>query len=151
MKKKSQRIKSIIELKSIEEQKALTVFGESQKKLQSLQEQMKGLKSYRQEYLDKYKALGSNGTNIKQLLEFRSFMDKLDKAMVGQIESIKTMEAELARYKKDWEKLYYHIKNLQKICDAALADEINLADKKEQKELDEMVSRRIKGNPNNSI
>ena len=84
MMKKSQRIKTIVEIKATQEKNTLEALGASQRKLLATQAQVESLRKYRQEYQDRFNQLGSAGINVAQLLEFRSFMDKLDKAIAGQ-------------------------------------------------------------------
>ena len=81
MMKKSQRIKTIVEIKATQEKNTLEALGASQRKLLATQAQVENLRKYRQEYQDRFKQLGGAGINVGQLLEFRSFMDKLDKAI----------------------------------------------------------------------
>lgn len=140
MKKKSQRINDIVELKGIEESKALQIFAESQKNHQQKQNQLQGLVQYRLDYLKKYQALADGGVNIKQLLEYRSFMDKLDKAIKEQEQIVKQANSELQVCRQGWEKIHFNIKGLQKVSDLALAQEQKQQDKQEQNEQDDRVS-----------
>ena len=73
--KKSQRIKTIVEIKATQEKSALEALGASQRKLQATQTQVESLRKYRQEYQDRNTQLGRLGTSVVQLQEFRSFMD----------------------------------------------------------------------------
>jgi len=100
--KKSQRIKTIVDIKATQEKNALEVLGEVQRRLQSMQAQVDGLKNYRKEYQNRFDQLGVKGVNVAQLLEFRSFIDKLDKAIMGQEQVLSSIEAELKAKRKIW-------------------------------------------------
>jgi len=139
--KKSQRIKTIVEIKATQEKSALEVLGASQRKLLAAQAQVDSLKKYRQEYQGRFNQLGGTGVNVVQLLEFRSFMDKLDKAIAGQEQSLSESEADLMIKRKIWEGLHHRTQSLQKICNSALAAEIKQEGKLEQLEQDERASR----------
>lgn len=139
--KKSQRIKTIVDIKATQEKKALEVLGEVQRKLLTLQAQVEGLRSYRKEYQDRFDQLGSKGVNVAQLLEFRSFIDKLDKAIIGQEQVLSSIEAELMAKRKIWEELHQKTQSLQKVCDSALVIEMKQEAKREQLEQDERASR----------
>lgn len=141
MAKKSQRIKTIVDLKATQEQDSLEALGVSQRKLTTLQTQVDHLKQYRQDYQDKFNRMGSAGTNVGQLLEFRSFIDKLDQAIAGQEYALDQSKTEVAAKKKQWEALHHRTQSLQKIYHAALKDELKLEYKAEQSEQDERASR----------
>jgi len=139
--KKSQRIKTIVEIKATQEKKALEVLGAVQRKLQNMQSQVDGLKNYRKEYQDKFDQMGSRGAHVAQLLEFRSFIDKLDKAIIGQEQVLSSIEAELTAKRKIWEELHHKTQSLQKVCESALTVEMKQEAKREQSEQDERASR----------
>ncbi|MCK9621893.1 MAG: flagellar export protein FliJ [Methylobacter sp.] len=139
--KKSQRIKTIIEIKATQEKNALETLGAVQRKLQGMQAQVEGLRNYRKEYQDRFDQLGSKGVNVAQLLEFRSFIDKLDKAIMGQEQTLNSIEAEVTAKRKIWEELHHKTQSLQKVCDSALVVEMKQEAKREQQEQDERASR----------
>lgn len=139
--KRSQRIKAIVEIKAGQEKKALEALGESQRILSGMQAQLDYLKSYRLEYQEQFNRLGSEGMKIAKLLEFRSFIDKLDKAISGQEQSLRGIEVDLMAKRKIWEDMHHRTGSLQKVCDAALTEEIKHEAKLEQLEQDEWASR----------
>jgi flagellar FliJ protein len=81
------------------------------------------------------------GISVVQLLEFRSFMDKLDQAIAGQEHSLSECETDLMMKRKIWEGLHHRTQSLQKVCNSALAAEIKQEDKLEQLAQDERASR----------
>ena len=146
--KKSQRIKTIVDIKAAQEKNALEVLGAVQRKLLALQAQVDGLRIYRKEYQDRFDQLGVKGVNVAQLLEFRSFIDKLDKAIIGQEYILSSIEAELMTKRKIWEELHQKTQSLQKVCDSALVIEMKQEAKREQLEQDERASRNGRNNSN---
>jgi len=139
--KKSQRIKTIVDIKANQEKSALEVLGAVQRKHQGMQAQVEGLRNYRREYQDRFDQLGVKGVNVAQLLEFRSFIDKLDKAIIGQEQMLDSIEAEVKAKRKIWEELHHKTQSLQKVCDSALKIEMKQEAKREQQEQDERASR----------
>jgi flagellar protein FliJ len=148
--KKSQRIKTIVEIKAAQEKDQLEVLGASQRKLTAMQAQVDGLKKYRMDYQDKFNQLGNVGANVGQLLEFRSFMDKLDTAIAGQELSLDQSRADLAAKRKIWENMHNRTESLKKVYDSALATEIKQESKFEQLAQDERASRLGRNNPGNT-
>lgn len=139
--KKSQRIKTIVEIKATQEKNTLEVLGASQRKLSAAQAQVESLRKYRLEYQDRFKQLGCASISVVQLLEFRSFMDKLDKAIAGQEYFLSECETDVMTKRKIWEGIHHRTQSLQKVCNSALAAEIKQEDKLEQLEQDERASR----------
>lgn len=148
--KKSQRIKTIVDIKAVQEKNQLEVLGASQRKLTAMQAQVDGLKKYRMDYQDKFNQLGNVGANVGQLLEFRSFMDKLDTAIAGQELSLDQSRADLAAKRKIWENMHNRTESLKKVYDSALATEIKQESKFEQLAQDERASRLGRNNPGNT-
>jgi flagellar protein FliJ len=144
--KKSQRIKTLVELKSEQEKNALKVLGISQRKLTDIEIQVENLKKYRQEYQDNFNRIGSGGVKIAQLLEFRSFIEKLDQAINGQEHALRLCKEELLLKRKAWENIHHKTNGLQKVFDSSIALETKLKNSLEQKDLDERSSRSGRNN-----
>lgn len=138
--KRSARIQAIVEIKSAQEQSAMKVLGAVQRKKAELQAQLDNLRQYRLEYQERFDRLGSGGVMVVQLLEFRAFIDKLDKAIAGQEQAMCAIDADLMAKRKNWERMHQQTHSLQKVCDAALQTEMKRADKREQQEQDEWAS-----------
>jgi flagellar FliJ protein len=139
--KKSQRIKTIVDIKATQEKNSLEALGASQGKLLATKAQVESLRKYRQEYQNRFNQLGGVGIRVAQLLEFRSFMDKLDKAIAGQEQALNECEIDLTTKRKIWEGHHHKTQSLQKVCDSAFAAEKKQEGRLEQLEQDERVSR----------
>lgn len=139
--KKSQRLKVIIDLHARQERDALEALGLSQQKLQDQQAQLEHLENYRLEYLGKFAARQQAGIHINQLLEFRTFADKLDQAIEGQRQMLISRERDVQRARKRWEEAHQQTKSLQKVSDLALVEEMKVEQKREQAEQDDRAAR----------
>ena len=144
--KKSQRIKTIVEIKAAQEKSSLEALGASQRRLLAMQAKMESLRKYRQEYQDRFNQLMCVAVSVVELLEFRSFMDKLDKAIAGQEHSLSECETDLLTKKKIWEGTHFRNQSLQKVFDSALTTEIKHEGKLEQLAQDERASRPRRNN-----
>lgn len=138
---KSKRIKTILELKSAQEQDSLEKLAALQRKFVAAQNQVESLKKYRQDYQEKCSRLGANGAIVGQLLEFRAFLYKLDKAISGQEQVLSQAQGELLAQKKHWEILHNRNQSLDKIYQGQLKKEAKATAKAEQSEQDERASR----------
>ena len=148
--KKSQRLRVIVDLNETYEKKALEELGGSQRKKQQLETQLESLIVYRQEYKDKYQSITKIGVNISQLLEFRAFISKLDKAIEEQEQAIFDMEKSVVHMRSVWERQHQKTKSLQKVHDSARMDEMKEENKKEQNEQDDRSTRIGKGGMRNA-
>lgn len=139
--KRSQRLKVIVDLNARNEKKSLETLGQAQGKKQASEIQLESLKQYQQEYLDKYKMISETGMNITQLIEFRLFVSKLEKAVEEQKVTILDLEHEVTLARKHWEAEHQKTKSLEKVCDSAIADEMKIEEKREQNEQDDRAAR----------
>ncbi len=139
--KKSQRIQLIVDIKAKHEQNSLTALVEYQQKRQLAEQQLEHLKQYRQEYIDKFSTRSGAGIGIQTLLEFRSFIDKLDIAIAGQVKTVQQCLAEETRKRQVWEGLHQQTESLQKVCAKFSSAEAHLENKREQLESDDRASR----------
>ncbi len=139
--KKSQRLNVIVELNARNEKDTLKELGAAQQKKQQAEKQLEDLKLYRQEYEVKYQSIAKIGLNIKQLLEFKAFMSKLDKAIAEQEQVVVGVEQQLINTRKQWEQQHQKTKSMQKVCEAAVKEEIKVEEKREQNEQDDRSTR----------
>lgn len=139
--KRSQRLQTIQDLYAQQEKDALQAMGRCQQQLEEQQTQLENLANYRQDYLDKLVLRQQSGMNVSQLLEFRAFADKLDKAIEGQRQAVATYERSLQRARAKWEECHQRTKSLVRLGEMALAEELKLEDKREQSEQDARAAR----------
>ncbi len=139
--KKSQRLNVIVELNARNEKTTLKALGSIQQQRQEAETQLENLKVYRQDYETQYQSIAKIGVNIKQLLEFRAFMSKLDLAIEEQQQVILGVEKQLSSTRIQWEQQHQKTKSMQKVCEAAVKEELKAEDKREQNEQDDRGSR----------
>ena len=139
--KRSQRLQTIIDLHARQENDALQLMGHCQQQLEIQQTQLEHLQNYKLEYLNKLVDRQRAGMNVNQLLEFRAFADKLDKAIEGQRQTVIMHERELQRARAKWEECNQRTKSLQKLGELAVAAENKIENKREQSEQDARAAR----------
>ncbi len=139
--KKSQRLQVLVDLKSNQEKKYLDALGMAQSKKQQKEAQLKNLKDYQQDYLQQHEQTLKKGLSVIKLMEFRAFMEKMDKAIAGEEQSLIHIAQEIADLRKNWEVAHITTKNMQKVQNNAHMHELKAAEKKEQLEQDERAGR----------
>ncbi|MFI3122370.1 MAG: flagellar export protein FliJ [Methylococcales bacterium] len=139
--KRSKRLQVIVDIKANQEQKALENLGLTQRQHTQMQGQVDGLTVYRSDYVDKCNAFAREGVKVARLIEFRSFIDKLDVAIVGQERILKSIEQDVQAKRRHWETMHQSTQAIQKVRQSALKVEQKHEDKREQSEMDEHASR----------
>lgn len=139
--KKSKRLNIIAELNANNEKKSLEALGDIQKNKLDAKKQLENLEQYRQDYKDQYQSVSETGVNIKQLLEFRAFISKVDKAIEEQEQVVLEVGKQAESMRKDWETLHHKTNSMQKVCEAAVQEEAKAEEKREQNEQDDRASR----------
>ena len=139
--KKSDRLQVIVDLNANNEKKALEALGKAQREQQASRVQLENLQSYHQEYKKKYQSISGAGINITQLLEFRSFVSKLDKAIGEQEQVVIQGEKDVVYAREYWERQHQKTKSLEKVCQSALAEEFKQEERREQNEQDDRACR----------
>lgn len=142
--KRSQRLQTIIDIHVRQENDALQVLGSRQQQLAEQQEQLENLRQYCSEYQSKLQERQRQGMNINQLLEFRAFADKLDKAIEGQVQAVDQYQRELQRARGKWEECHQRTKSLQRLGELAVAEELKIENRHEQSEQDARAARSCK-------
>lgn len=139
--KKSQRLNVIVELNVKNEKKALEALGEVQRQKQDAEKQLDHLKEYQQGYKDQYQSLSETGVNIKQLLEFRAFVSKLEQAIEEQAQVVLNLNKKVDSTRMHWKLQHQKTKSMEKVCEAAVKEEAKEQDKREQSEQDDRATR----------
>ncbi len=139
--KRSKRLEVIVDIKAKQEQKALETLGQSQRQHTQMKGQVDGLTVYRSDYVDKCNAFAREGVPVSRLIEFRSFIDKLDIAILGQEKLLRHMEQDVRQKRYMWEIMHRGTQSIQKVRESALKVEQKHENKREQSEQDEHASR----------
>lgn len=144
--KKSDRFNTIIDLHIQQEKTALEALGRVQQLLHDQQAQLDHLQNYRLEYAAKLIEQQRQGMHVSQLMEYRAFSDKLDKAIEGQRQTVLRHERDVQAARRHWEDCLQRRKSLQKVKEMALIEERRIEDKREQAELDAHAARLARKN-----
>ena len=139
--KKSQRLQVVVDLREEQEKKALQALGECQSRHLEMQTQLENLYNYRREYQQQYQELAHSGACIRKLLDFRAFIGKLDQAVQAQQQQLQVALNELQEQRRKWQAAHRQTLSMHKIHDAALLEEQQLLQKREQQEMDEHAQR----------
>ena len=144
MTNKSKRLQLLVALHERREQEALLAMGRSEQKLLEQMTQLGNLQKYRQEYDVNQAERQKSAMSIDRFLESRAFVEKLDKAIVGQQSAVTAQEQDLRMARSSWEESRQRTKSLRKLSERALAEGIKIESKREQLEQDDRAARSSK-------
>ncbi len=139
--KKAQRLQVIVDLRQEQENKALQALGDCQSKHLEMQAQLDNLRNYRQEYQQQYQQLARSGVNVRKLLDFQAFLEKLDQAVEAQLQQLQVAVDELQEKRQKWQAAHRQTLSMHKVHEAAILEEQQLVRQREQREMDEHAQR----------
>ena len=138
---KSQRVKPVIKVAKNRESEAARVLADGQRVVQERRQRLAELRSYREEYRNRYKKQGSVGMNAQQLRTFRNFLAKLDLAVEQQEQLVNAAQRDLEQKKSKWMEKHFRTKALDNVRGRYLSQEQRAEQRAEQKESDERSQR----------
>ena len=141
MSQSSQVIHTLKEIAARDLNKAAERLAESNRLLMDAKTQREMLQKYKEDYVAKYSALLSQGTNRESMQNYQSFLQKLDQAIAGQEQIIGGMDRQVKRHLVNWQecqkkKLSYDVLS-NRSDKKVIAKEL----KADQKMMDEFASR----------
>lgn len=134
---KVKRFKPIVKVAESREKEAAKKLGDSQQALSDKEQRLTELKTYRSEYVESLASAGEQGMSIEQMRNYRSFLNNLDKAISQQELIVNHAEVDVGKVKSTWVDKLTRRKVLDKVVDKYKVQENKLADKTEQRELDD--------------
>lgn len=140
MSKRLKRIAKIIEIATMEMDKAAQTLEYMRSQLVADQGQLNSLLDYQQDYVKK--PAQSGAISVVQLQAHHSFADKLMQAIVTQKNKVIESEKMLEMAQQAWQEKRVRVKALQALHDRLKNNEQALLNKQEQRFLDELSSQK---------
>lgn len=142
---KSQRVKPVIKVAKNRENEAARVLADGQRIVQERRQRLAELRSYREEYRNKYRKQGSDGMNAQQLRTFRNFLAKLDQAVEQQEQQVQAAQRDLEQKKSQWLEKHFRTQALDNVRNRYLTQEQRQEQRAEQKDTDERSQKKMPG------
>lgn len=134
---RSRKLDPVIEMARKATESELQKLGQQNALLQQEQFQLDDLRQYRAEYLARFRQDDPMVMTAKKALDLRSFLAKLDQAILSQESQVKSANANVERQQKLW----LQARNKEQAIDALMAryeaTELKKELKREQVEMDE--------------
>ena len=144
MKKKSDRLKIVLEVAQRNEKKALDALASKRRYRDQQQEQLDGLKSYYDQYIGTMKANMQEGAmSVHSLQTYQSFVSQIDQASAQQKNTLQIAQQEFELALQNWTSYHQKQKGMTDLIGRYKGEEEAIRDKKEQKQLeDDLTARR---------
>jgi flagellar export protein FliJ len=139
--KKSERfqpIKQLIEARKLEAAKAL---GRSNQRLEEQEQRLRDLQQYQKEYSLYYQQCGQSGLTAAKLQDLQRFLHNLKQAVVQQQQLVEMTRRECDHKRKQLQLAHSKSMAMGKVIERFRSDEDYQAERREQKENDEMALR----------
>src|ERR1700761_4972379 len=137
---KSKRFEPIQEIVSSSAKDLSRTMGETARRVAELEQQLKQLKHYRDEYT-RNSAQGNSSMDAVKLMNYRSFLDRLTAAMDQHAKNLDIARAEYEKRRALWSEKQIEAESLNRAIDRFRREEQHAADRREQNEGDEAANR----------
>ena len=145
LKKKSERLKIVLDLALRKEQAAMDVLAKKRRYRDDQEEQCDNLKRYHSQYLEDMKQGVQKVHNAISLQANLHFLSQIDAAIQQQENVLKIADSEFSTAMEQWKLLHQKRKGMADLINNYKKDEMNVADKKEQLQIEsDLLSRRYR-------
>ena len=123
------------------ERDAAAKLAKTQHQLMHAQSQLQGLEQYRGDYQDQWQKQGQMGVSGEWLMNYQRFLSQLETAIEQQRNSIKWHQQNVDKARDLWQTAYTRLEGLRKLVQRYQQQAQQLANKIEQKDMDEIAQR----------
>ena len=139
---KSKRFEPIHEIAANSAKDLSRAMGEASKRVTDLEQQLKQLQTYRDDYVRSV-AQGNGSMDAVKLQNYRSFLDRLGEAMRQHATNLEAARAEYERRRTVWSEKRIEAESLGRVVDRFRREEQHAAERREQHEGDEAAIRAV--------
>ncbi|MDM7858054.1 flagellar export protein FliJ [Thiopseudomonas acetoxidans] len=141
MLKRVKRLLPVVQMAEEAERDAAAKLAKTQHQLMHAQSQLQGLEQYRGDYQDQWQKQGQMGVSGEWLMNYQRFLSQLETAIEQQRNSIKWHQQNVDKARDLWQTAYTRLEGLRKLVQRYQQQAQQLANKIEQKDMDEIAQR----------
>jgi flagellar FliJ protein len=135
------RLRPVIEMAERAEREAARQLGQAQLQLGQAEAKLGELRQYFNDYQQQWLTQGSQGVSGQWLMNYQRFLSQLESAIGQQQRSVDWHRNALAKLREQWQQRRGRLEGLGKLVERYRLEARLLADKREQKLLDEFSQR----------
>jgi flagellar FliJ protein len=117
-------------------------FASAERLLHASENKLKELSSYRDDYTKGFARRAGGGMGARELVDYQAFMSRLNEAIKQQGQVVDRARNECETQRKRWQDAAKRAKALGNVIDRWQQDEVNAANKRDQRETDERAQRK---------
>jgi len=140
--KRSKRLQSILDLVITREEEVSHHLNQARQRQEKARSGLTSLQDFRAGYTRQFNQAGEQGMGIRQMLEYRAFLSKINAAIEEQQKTLSRNESEITRLRQLWEQAHRKTMGVRKVLEKSLTEEGRRAEKALQSEMDEWASRK---------
>ncbi len=137
----SKRLRPIARLAADRERQAARELAATLRELDARLQRLHELGAYREEYAQRFQAASARGLDAGRLRDFRSFLARLDEAIVQQEQLVAAARREWEDCTVRWQGTRSRTRMLDKVMERLRREEERVARRREQSESDEHAQR----------
>lgn len=135
------RLRPVIEMAERAEREAARQLGQAQLQLGQAEAKLGELRQYFNDYQQQWLTQGSQGVSGQWLMNYQRFLSQLESAIGQQQRSVDWHRNNLNKLREQWQQRRGRLEGLGKLVERYRLEAQRLADKREQKLLDEFSQR----------
>ena len=139
--KRSDRMAKLHQINLLQEKQAAASFASASNHYEQLQNQLRKLEEYWNEYSQQLEVLKTSTNCAMALREHQQFLNRLDEAITQQRTELERSAAQLAASQRELLERSVEVKKIEKATANIRAQELASERKKEQKETDELYAK----------
>lgn len=136
MAEKSKRMQPIVRVADQRERQAAQALGDARGVAAQQESRLTDLRNYRQEYVNRFEALGRTGITGAQIREYQRFLDQLDRAISQQEQTLIKAQQAVDGSKQEWVNKNTKATAIRNVVDRFQKAEAYSAARSEQKDTD---------------
>lgn len=133
----TQRLKILLKLEALREQRAARVLGELGQRVATVQRDMGQLQNYQHEYAEHLRQVARSGIEPAMLRNHDRFVLSLERAHQHQQQVLATAEAQREQARMDWTTTHARRRLLEQLAERRRREESDRAEQRLQRELDD--------------
>ena len=141
MNRRADRLAPVVEMALKAEREAARQLGQAQNQLLQVQRKLAELERFRADYQQQWIERGRQGVSGQWLLDYQRFLAQLETAVEQQSCSLAWHQDVVEKARVAWSEKYARLEGLRKLVERYREEARLLADKQEQKQLDEFAQR----------
>ena len=140
--KRADRLEPVQKVVDDTERRMAEHFAAAERLVHTSKQKLHELQSYRDDYTQGFARRAKGGMGARDLVDYQAFMSRLDEAIKQQSQLVQRAQHDSDVQRRRWQEAAQRAKALGKVITRWQQEELQAADRREQREIDERAQRR---------